>query len=402
MNETGLEADQVDLARLIESRKSVFFISKDANWQRYRNDIFQKMAREFFVSFKILTIGKVREYLKSDTRVEYIVHHSWLPLTWKPSFFPGALLQIMRDRPDIVLCMANMSQMTELAALPLCKMLGIRFVWWTHGYDHDPVNNRISRFVKRKLTTFCFKKADVVITFSDSGRDYVIKQGVAPSRVICAPNTLNTDHWLDLAEDVRKRCSRQEVLADLGLDINASVVLFSGRLLASKRIVDALWAVKEACQKVPGVYLLIIGDGPDRVRLEQIAGSVLPGHCIFIGEVFDEEQLSKIFSIAEVFLLPGFVGLAIVHAFCFGVPLITERVKNHSPEIQYLHDGYNGFFVDVGDIDGLASRLLELLTDAEKWKRMSQNALETICQEANIDLMIRQMALALELQVKTT
>lgn len=400
MNKTKAENNEVNSREYKERQRNVFFISKDGSWQRYRYDIFKKLAHEFHVKFIILTTGSVRAYLKSDSHVEYIVHRSWLPLKWKLSFFPGALLKIARERPDVVLCMANVSQLTELLALSLCKILGIRFVWWTHGYDHALLHNQFLQSIKDGVVTFLFRQADMVITFSNAGRDYVISRGVPDSMVVVAPNTLDTDTLLHSSQLVRASYSRQALANELGLDPNARVILLSGRLLVDKRISDAILAVKQVCHAIPQACLVIVGDGPARDSLKQLARKQLGDKCIFWGETFDDAILSRLFTFAEVYVLPAYAGLAIVQAFCFGLPFITEKADNHGPEIQYLHDGYNGYFVDVGDVEGLASHLLELLTDSETWNRMSKNALETVEKEANINLMVRQMALALALKAK--
>ena len=167
--------------------------------------------------------------------------------------------------------------------------------------------------------------------------------------------------------------------------------------MRDKKVDDAVLAVSRVIERLPKVHLLIVGDGPDRNSLEQLAETKIPGHFSFLGEVYDEEILSKIFSIAEIFLMPGYVGLAIVHAFCFGLPIITERVNIHSPEIQYLHDGYNGFFVEEDDIGGLAVRIEELLVDKKKLARMSRNAVQTVKEEASVGKMLTEIAKALRI-----
>ncbi len=381
-------------------KQHLYFISKDANWQKYRADTLGKLVLLYDVCVTVLTTGKLKPHIDGNTSVEYSSFRNWLPQKWKPSFFPGALRAIIRNPPDVVMCIANMSQLTELAALFVCKILRIRFVWWTHGYDHDPVRSRLLQAFKNRWMIFLFRQADAVITFSNAGRDYVVTQGLPASKVFCAPNTLDTDRLLESATNVNKRFSKQEIACELGIDANDQFVLFSGRLLKGKRLEDAILAMAKVRQELPRAHLLVIGDGSERLWLSQLAKDVLSGGCSFFGEVFDEDQLAKMFSIAEVFIMPGYVGLAIVHAFCFGLPLITERVENHSPEVQYLHDGYNGYCVDVGDVDGLASHLRELLTDHMKQEVMSKNALDTIEQEANIGLMLRRMATALELRTR--
>ena len=80
------------------------------------------------------------------------------------------------------------------------------------------------------------------------------------------------------------------------------------------------------------------------------------------------------------------------------MPLITEKIDYHSPEIQYLKDRHNGYLVDDGDIEGLASNIIELLNDPNKLKKMSQNAINTVKKEANVQLMIERMGIALGLK----
>ncbi len=379
--------------------KKLHFVSRDSNWQEYRASILKKMAERYCLSVTVLTAGQLKSYIQGDERVRYVCHRSWLPLSWKPSFFPGALVSIIRDRPDVVLGLANVSQLTEMTALLLCRMLGIRFVWWTHAYDHVPLDNRVLRLLKKHWSLFLFRRANAVVTFSEAGRDYLLAHGLLASRVICAPNTLDTDSLAESARRVQMAYPRQVLAAELGFDANARVILFSGRLLACKRVEDAILAVAHVQAAIPQVRLVVIGNGPDRARLEQLARQHLSDRCVFLGSVFDDDRLARIFSLAEIFFMPGDVGLAIVHAFSFGLPLITERVSTHGPEIQYLRDGYNGYLADEADVASLAARLQELLTDPEKLKAMSQNALGTVSTEASITLMLRGMAVAFGIEV---
>jgi glycosyltransferase involved in cell wall biosynthesis len=125
-----------------------------------------------------------------------------------------------------------------------------------------------------------------------------------------------------------------------------------------------------------------------------MAEEKVPGHVLFWGALYDEEQLAEIFSIAEIFVLPRWVGLAIVHAFTFGLPIISQR-GYHPPEIQYLHDGENGFFVEQGDTVAMAERICRLLNDTALHSQMSRAALSTIHTEANVHIMLRGMAAAI-------
>jgi len=76
------------------------------------------------------------------------------------------------------------------------------------------------------------------------------------------------------------------------------------------------------------------------------------------------DSVARFFSLAQVFLLPGAVGLAVVDSFVFGTPLVTTTAGHHGPEIAYLEPGVNGVIVE-GDGSGgtYASAVAKILTD---------------------------------------
>ena len=64
----------------------------------------------------------------------------------------------------------------------------------------------------------------------------------------------------------------------------------------------------------------------------------------FVGPKLGEERV-KFFKIADVLLMPGMVGLAILDSFAMKTPLITTDHFYHSPEIEYLENYWNGLMV---------------------------------------------------------
>jgi len=382
--------------------KNIFFISRDSNWQKYRLDIMKKLAEVYAVSVTIITTGELKEYLHNSSQVNYSICRSWLPLKWKASFFPEALAKIGNDRPDVVLCLSNLSQVTELLSLPISKLLKIRFVWWTHAYDHGTTSRfEFVRKIRKMFQLWLYKNADGIITFSNEGSGYLIANGIQSHKVICAPNTLDTDLLQEFAKATRNKHSRNEIASEFELDADQIYVLYSGRLIKEKNVEQAILAINLVKDDVPNIHLMIIGDGPDKERLEDLAEKMIEGHYSFLGPIYDDYTLAKLFTIADLFIMPGYIGLAIVHAFSFGLPVLTTNVQIHSPEIQYLHQGYNGYMVDDGDIEALAHEMKNLLTDREKLNELSNNAVRTVNEYADVNFMVSQMAYALRLDRKS-
>ena len=84
----------------------------------------------------------------------------------------------------------------------------------------------------------------------------------------------------------------------------------------------------------------------------------------FYGKI-DNEDVPKFMSASDIFLLPSLtegMPISIIEAITIGLPVIATRVGGIS---EAIIDRRNGLLVDVGDIDGITSRILELIGDKE-------------------------------------
>ena len=371
------------------------FISRDAAWQKYRYDILKRLATRFRVSVRVLTTGNLGGHIHGDDDVRYVLFRSWLPQGWKASLFPGALAYVFRYRPDAILCLANLSQPTEILALLASRLLGVRFVWWTHGYDHG-----VPRMggLKARIWVLLYRWSDCVITFSPSGREYLIRKGLDATKVVCAPNTLDTVQLRALARRTQRHHTREALAEEFGLDSHDRVLVFSGRLTARKKIEYAILAVASLVDRYPGIHLVLVGDGPAMGGLKRLAEEHLTGRCRFWGAVYDERILAKMLTLADIFLIPASVGLAIVHAFSYGLPIITERSSLHGPEFEYFREGYNGLTYEKDSVNDFADKIACLLGDESLRLRLSRNAALTVEEEASVETMVAQMSRALGLQ----
>ncbi|HET9440656.1 MAG TPA: glycosyltransferase, partial [Longimicrobiales bacterium] len=120
--------------------------------------------------------------------------------------------------------------------------------------------------------------------------------------------------------------------------------------------------------------LVLIGDGPERGRVQQVAEEEgVADRVMFLGK---QESVAEILSCADLFLLPSAsesFGLVALEAMSCGVPVVATRVGG-VPEV--VPDGEAGFLADIGDIKTMAEQGLRILKDADEWRRMSLAARE--------------------------
>jgi N-acetyl-alpha-D-glucosaminyl L-malate synthase BshA len=107
--------------------------------------------------------------------------------------------------------------------------------------------------------------------------------------------------------------------------------------------------------------LLLVGDGPERPRCEQLCRELgIASDVRFLGK---QEAVEEILSAGDLFLLPSETesfGLAALEALACGVPVVSSR-SGGLPEVNV--DGVTGFLTDVDDVPGMAFAAMRLLRD---------------------------------------
>jgi len=130
--------------------------------------------------------------------------------------------------------------------------------------------------------------------------------------------------------------------------------------------------------------LVIVGAGVSN-ELQQTMNKK---NTVYLGEVYDAKnyQISRIFKMADLFSISGYVGLGLVQAFYFGLPVITDEGLQ-PPEIHYLINGRNGFIVTENDQNELKKKILFLLENDIERQTFSENAKNGILTQGSIQNM---------------
>ena len=138
-----------------------------------------------------------------------------------------------------------------------------------------------------------------------------------------------------------------------------------------KRVEDVIH-VFERVSKVVKSKLLMIGDGPERKHMEELCRTLhLCEEIRFLGK---QEAVEELLAISDLFILPSeneSFGLAALEAMACEVPVISSNAGG-LPELNI--DGVTGYMCDVGDVDGMAARCIELLQDEESLTIFRKNA----------------------------
>jgi len=169
-----------------------------------------------------------------------------------------------------------------------------------------------------------------------------------------------------------------------------------GRLRREKGQSTLLEAMKIVIEKWPNTVLLVVGDGPDRPSLVEMANKFfVNGSVKWLGQK-DHEEVFKLYSIMDVVVVPslfeGF-GLTAAEAMAAGLPVLGTRVDG-LPEI--IEDGVTGYLFPVGDSQRLATALIDLLPNVKKRRTMGERGKQRIRELFSTEHFVRSIISAYE------
>ena len=276
-----------------------------------------------------------------------------------------------RRRLVIVACHPNLAPVAQACA----RVSGAPFLVWCHGLE--------AWRRQRTLVGRALRAADAVVAPSRFTASVVQQTaGIGDRRLVVLPHAHPAEMPLVLGVQPQLR--------------NQSRVLSVARLVpehAYKGIDTLLTMWPRVLEAVPQAELQVVGDGPDRPRLEAEARRLgLDGRARFAGAL-DDAALARAYGEAAVFALPvrttvgsqaggeGF-GLVYLEAAAAGLPVVAGN-GGAIPEV--VRDGETGLLVDPQAPDEVARAIVRLLRDPELARRMGEAAQRRALEEFSFE-----------------
>ncbi|HUG83676.1 MAG TPA: glycosyltransferase family 4 protein [Euzebya sp.] len=280
-------------------------------------------------------------------------------LSWRPRVRQVA-------EADLIIATQKSSHLENYAFLARQVTGRQRFALWGHGQNFQNASP-VGEFVKRALS----RRVHWWFAYNELSAAVVRDLGFPEERITVVNNAIDT-HAIHTWVDCTAPSQLDALRAETGLT-GSNIGAFVGGLYAEKRLPYLV----EACDRIRSTTrdfeMLVLGGGPDLAFMQRAAASRPWLHVL--GPRFDEDKV-RLLQLADVMLMPGLVGLAILDAFALGLPLVTVADSSHSPEVDYLDDGVNGMMLPRGTAAAAyGDAVAALLDDRARLRRMAEAGL---------------------------
>ena len=219
-----------------------------------------------------------------------------------------------------------------------------------HGQTSQSVQVRLYEATMRRM----YRLVDRVVAVSEPGRGALLRGGLRPERVVTVPNFLTRELAGPATGDVRSAGE-------------AARLLVLGRLSPEKGV-DVL--IQALARRAAGAArLTVVGDGPERRRLEQLTADLgLSARVEFVGY---RDDVGPFLRAADALVMPSHregLPLTLVEALAAGLPVVASDVGGVG---ELVRDGDNGRLVPPGDVAALAGALGDVAGRLSDFRRVA-------------------------------
>lgn len=241
------------------------------------------------------------------------------------------------------------------------------------SYERQPLR----RFLDRELVG---RGVDAFIAVSQQDRRRMIDvEGVRADRIVVVANGIPAMPEGDGAT----------VREELDIAADAPVIGAVARLWPEKGLDMLVRASARLSGRFPGLRIVVVGDGPERVKLERLAAELGLGRMVMLlGERSDVHSQLAALDVGVLTSRREGSPLAVIEYMAAGLPIVATRVGGIPDLIEH---GVDGLLIEPDDVEGLVTAIAWLLDDRERAARLGRNARERQRRQFDLAVMIRRL-----------
>lgn len=294
------------------------------------------------------------------------VHNWWLGKIIL--FQPEVITLGISSQHDCIIYLGSMYHVTTWLSAILAKITGKKVLMWTHGYLKEEPG------FKGYMREVFYRMADGLLLYGQRGKKIMENRGFDSKKLYVVYNSLDYDYQKSIR--LQYTADQLNALRQTHFENHTfPVLVFTGRVTKRKGLELIFQAQHELRLMGMLTNVLVIGDGPDKDRLEKLVESLgLSSNVNFIGACYDEDIIGPLLMMSDICVSPGEVGLTCIHSMAYGIPVITHDDPNsQGPEWEAIIQGVTGAVFQKGDFKSLANTISEWLSAGLSKNNVSKN-----------------------------
>ncbi|MCX6745467.1 MAG: glycosyltransferase family 4 protein [Candidatus Parcubacteria bacterium] len=258
----------------------------------------------------------------------------------------------------------------------IALMLKLPFIIILHGYD---IMNAQKSSWKKYWAKKILSKARYIIVNSHNTQKQVLKLSIPENKITIVYPCPN------IKTEQLNEHEKQIIKNELNLH-HKKIMISVGRLTPRKGFDKVIEALPEVIKQIPNLVYIIVGNGPDRERLEKLAEDLKVRGNLIIAEDIPNSNLSAFYDLANIFIMParqigedieGF-GIVYLEANLFSKPVIAGRSGGVEDAVL---DGQTGILVNPESVQEIGSAILRLFNDPELANKLGIQGKERVLLE---------------------
>jgi len=221
------------------------------------------------------------------------------------------------------------------------------------------------RRLEKILEKTVLRNVDAIFAGNEHLRQYALRNGASPKKTFTVRPIMPAEmHLAPLSE-------RRNLRKELGVN-GKKAILYCGRLHPEKNSEDVVRALPYVQKEFPQSILLLVGDGPQREELKELARQLAVSHSIVFLGFQRAEQVRDLLYSADV-IVATLMGSALVESALSSRPVVAYDVEWHS---ELIRNEETGLLVPYKDYKAMAFAILRVLRNPREADSWGKNARE--------------------------
>lgn len=316
---------------------------------------------------------EVHTATSGENKIPFVDRHFSIPFTRQPLTLQN--LRAYRELKAVldgggytfVHCHTPAASFITRFAARKARKAGTKVIYTAHGFHFYDGGPKLRCFVFRTMEKFASRFTDVILTINDE--DY---RALSRYHFKNRQSFLTKGVGFDASRFTPPAPGEKERLrAEFGIPEGSFVLIYPAELCFRKNQAELFRAVQMLKSRIPGLLLLLPGEGADGDELKTLAAQLgIAEKVRFLGQRGDVDRLLKASDLDVTSSRQEGLSTHVLEALATGVPVVATRIRGH---LDLVSDEKNGFCYKLGNPAELAEKIAcmsERARKPEEWNAM--------------------------------